>query len=121
MSLFDKAIEMAAKNLHTAGCQYRIITNNGTVLTNIPEEEAKAKRTRKSVVSQGTYHRIYSPVMLAMEPGEVRNIEIPNDINPEFFRAAACAFASSHWGKKTYQTEVNGNRMTVLREGRNAQ
>ena len=114
MSIEQKVIALAEKNLQAIGAQYRIICQDGQVLTNIVEEQ-RNRRPRVQTVPMGTYIKIYEPILKDMESGDFRVIQIPNDFNAEFFRASACGYMSKRWGPGQFNTEVVENELKVLR------
>ena len=120
MSIQDTALTKAINLLKIAGVPYGMILPDGTTavtdgytfgLTPTAPEIAKPKR--KLNVPLGFYMNLYIAHIKDLKPGETATIPVGEGVDPEGLRAAACGYASKHWGNQTYMTETDRKNRVV--------
>lgn len=126
VELFDRIIEKTLDALRKHGAEFIVKKNNGDIITHgdslklhvdEPPPPAPVKKPRVFSVKMGTYKVIYSDVMDCMEPGDSYTFDVPEDLDAESVRGAACGYATRKWGHKSYTTNINpaAKQFTVRR------
>jgi len=119
MNIIQKVIEQAVSNLASAGAKYTITTADGTQYTNEEKTPERVALKRNRLLPVGTYYKVFHPILSQMNPGDFRQVDVPEDA-PDLFhienlRGAMCAWASENWGKGSYSTDINQGKVDIFR------
>lgn len=126
VELFDRIIEKQLDILRRHGAEFIVKKNNGDIIQHgdslklhvePPPQEPKKKKTYTRKVAPGAHKAVFGDIMECMMPGDEYTFDVPEELEVEGCRAAACGYASHNWGNKTYTTSVNNaaRQFTVRR------
>lgn len=103
-AIIDVVINKAIHTLTLTGCKFAIIMPDGVSKRGDLEIAKEKTRTRKVDPSLPSPSAHFKPYLKDLKPGEVASVPIPNDIPVTRLASAMTAFASSTWGKGSYQS-----------------
>lgn len=110
-AIITKTIPQAMNLLTAAGCQYKIISPDGTEYGQL--ESVKPKK-RHHTVPPGTYAKYFVPFLQDVKIGDVACIPFgPHD--KKALSGAVTAWCSDRWGKGSYKSCSAGDHYQVLR------
>jgi len=112
MSIQAEALQRALTLLKLGQVEYHLRLPDGRELVSegfVPPAPAKPKRTRRV----GLFMPIYHPIMEGMQPGDIKDILCPPELKLDELQAAMTSWASHHWGKQSYITEMDKEERTV--------
>lgn len=108
------AITRAIKQLTVMGCKFKIIGDDGSVISDtLPEPKPKIKREHNKVEKACAYKEKLQNI----KPGEVVTISANDHVGVKEIQASVTSFMASHFGNGSYisQRSKDGNSVTVLR------
>lgn len=113
-TVVTQTIEKAVRLLEATGCEYKIIATTGEQYGRL-EVVTKKHRTRNLSRPYGELTKYFEKfVKYDSAIGDV--IEVPVGTYPaEDIRSGVCAKLSAVWGKGTYVSVIEGDRVQILR------
>jgi hypothetical protein len=117
--IITKTIARAVAMLTASGAKFKVISPNGEEFGELVLAAPEPDKKRKNKYKFGTLHSIYIPHLQNLNPNEVATIPVDtlSGITLEDVRGAACAWATTHWGRGAYTTNLDRtfNNVEVLR------
>jgi len=118
MHVQNEAIQRAIKLLTAAGCQFAILTANGTKHNTLPLAPPERKRT-PSRFKRGSIKAYYDPILEEIAPGATHLIPFgpfgENKETRETLRSAIVSECSRVWGNGSYISHLTDNGIELLR------
>lgn len=110
MSIKEKTIERLVNQLANLGCEFKIITEDGT---EYGELTAVSKKHKTDVLK----HVDYKTVLANMTVGSVEVLVCPDNVPLESLRSSISGHAAAQYGAGTFATMCNkeSNSVEVLR------
>lgn len=106
MSIKEKTIERLVNQLANLGCEFKIITEDGT---EYGELTATSKKHKTAVLK----HVDYKTVLANMDVGSVEVLVCPVDVPLESLRSSISGHAAAQYGAGTFATMCNKDNNTV--------
>lgn len=106
-----KTIAKAISMLRSCGVQYKIIDADGGEYGTL-EVVQKKKKTMNPNRIYGELRNYYGQYIETLEVNEVAEIPV-GKYDAEEIRSGICAWATGHWGKGTYTTNVTKDKQLV--------
>jgi hypothetical protein len=100
----DKALMQALATLQALNCAYKVLTEEGKVMTHGEVPTNKTGRTRRTDREYGAIAAYYKPFIENLQVGQTVVIPFNPDIEPEDLRSSVTARMASSWGKGSYTT-----------------
>jgi hypothetical protein len=106
MSIKEKTIERLVNQLANLGCEFKVITEDGT---EYGELNAVSKKHKTDVLK----HVDYKTVLANMKAGDVEVLVCPEGIPLESLRSSISGHGASNYGAGTFTTMCNKDNNTV--------
>lgn len=106
-----KELQRIIKFLDGAGCQYKIVTDDGQEFGDL---QAAKQKTQRQFPYGAFRSYIDARIDLSAEVGSVHVVDC-GEYPPDRIQSAICSRLSEKWGSGNYTTYRNGNTVEILR------
>jgi hypothetical protein len=121
-AIFEKMLKQAVSNLDQLEkrglLEFKVVCGSDEYGTLVVAKKPVAKKKRASPIGlkHGEMRDFVVPLIENVMPGEIVSIPFQG-FPPEIVRGNACAWATIHWGKKTYTSTINrkNNQIEIYR------
>lgn len=112
----DKALLQALTTLQALNCAYKVLTEEGKVMTHGAVPDGKTGRTRRTDREYGSLAAYYKPFIENLQVGGTVVIPFNPAFQPEDLRSSVTARMASSWGKGSYTTMFDERKnLEILR------
>jgi hypothetical protein len=123
MSIQATALAKALALLKIAGVAHAVVIPDGdTIVTEgyelraiskKPEFHPDGRKVRVCTVKRGVFYNVYYPMLKDLAVGSIATITVPDELDTERVRSAACGYCTTAWGKGTYISETIAHSHTI--------